>query len=79
MYYGFGLFGMTASILLCNINFIFSNFTYLVYVIVITKKLKLDPAFDDEIVENYIIISLISGFYCFFQVKNTEYNHRKSF
>jgi hypothetical protein len=65
MYYGFGLFGMTASVLLSNVNFLFSNFTNIVYVIVITRKLYLDPEYDEEIVGNYLVIALISGAYCF--------------
>lgn len=79
MYYGFGLFGMAGSILLSNINFIISDLAYVIYVIIITRKLNLDPLYDDELVGNYLLISFIAFLYSLFHIRNSEIIHRLQF
>ena len=79
MYYGFGLFGMAASVLLSNINFIISDVTFVMYVKIISRKLSLDPLYDDEIVANYLLIALIAFLYCLFHIRNSEIIHRLQF
>ena len=79
MYYGFGLFGMAASMFLSNINFIISDLAYVIYVIIITRKLNLDPLYDDELVGNYLLIAFIAFVYCLFHIRNSEIIHRLQF
>ena len=79
MYYGFGLFGMTATNLIININYIFSNFIFIAYVFVVTYQLDKDESYNEECIGNYLLLGFICLLYSIFQIRFAESNHRQSF